>query len=162
MLIYILPIVNAHRQIFEFSCIPSSVELVLKLLRKLPPKNFDLQKQWGNRTGSFDEFDNRIICGVHFNSQFRFERDSNFPLNDLFDCIDKELRKNRYVIVSLEEGWNESQIIYHMYVIYSKSGEGDYLAVTKKNFTQTKIIQKVKQRIVKINGTDILTYKMVS
>ena len=40
-----LRIIDAHRQLYGMSCIPSSVEMVLKLLGRVPISYYDLQTQ---------------------------------------------------------------------------------------------------------------------
>jgi hypothetical protein len=51
-------IIDAHKQLYGVSCIPSSVEMVLKLLGQVPVSYYDLQMQWQNKLdGSFRDFD---------------------------------------------------------------------------------------------------------
>jgi hypothetical protein len=156
-----LRIVDNHKQVYDYSCIPSSVELVLKLLGRLPYEDTSLQFSWGNRTGSFGELDNKEMNGVRFKRQFDYPRDDSFPIIELFDCIDKELSDGNLVIVSLLVAQSKTHAYFHMYVIHSKSNSGDYLAVTKKDHVQTEQIDDVKQRIKSIKGTDILTYEVI-
>ena len=48
-------VVNSHAQLDDYSCIPSAVELVLKLLGRVPHDFYDLQRAWANRSdGSFN------------------------------------------------------------------------------------------------------------
>ena len=57
--------IDRHRQIYDAYCIPSSVEMVLKLIDRVPQDYFELQEAWKNKTdGSFANFDNRTIAGV--------------------------------------------------------------------------------------------------
>jgi len=39
-------IIGRHDQLFDWSCIPMAVELVLKLVGRMPPDSFELQKLW--------------------------------------------------------------------------------------------------------------------
>jgi len=148
-------IVSQHMQLFDCSCIPMTVELVLKLLNKIKSDDFTLQKQWQNKTdGSFSDFDGKFIEQITFKKKFGMSRNNNFPLQDLFDCIDKEVEAGRYVIISLANslGW-------HMYVIYDKNSSSDeYSAVSKNVKGDDLFINDVKAKVTQMNGTDILTY----
>ena len=49
-------IIKAHKQKYEYSCIPSAIEMVLKLLRKVGIDYYDLQDEWDNKkTGNFSD-----------------------------------------------------------------------------------------------------------
>lgn len=81
--------------------------MILKLNCKVESDFYNYQQIWGNKTdGSFRNFDNLIINGLRFSHKFNLQRDSNFPLADLFETIDEELAQNRYVLVSLVSGQN--------------------------------------------------------
>lgn len=87
-------ILAKHRQIAPNSCIPMAVELVLKLLGRMPVDSFDQQEQWQNRAdGSFANYNNRTINRVRFSCQFALPRDQNFPLENLFETISRDWRK---------------------------------------------------------------------
>jgi hypothetical protein len=78
-------IIDQHHQFNAPSCIPSSVEMVLKLEHREPVDFYDLQKAWGNKTdGTFADFDGRSIGGLTFHKQFSYPRTIFFPINDLF------------------------------------------------------------------------------
>jgi hypothetical protein len=147
-----------HQQKSEYSCIPMAVELVLKFIDKLQPEEFPIQTLWGNKNnGSFSDFDRRVIESVKFKHLFGNARGDSFPMQELFECIDHELKEERYVIVSLSNdqgGW-------HMFVIYAKDFKNDeYLAVSKNNHEDL-YLSNVKFRIKQMKGTDILTYSIV-
>jgi hypothetical protein len=150
-------IVSQHQQLDNYSCIPMSVELVLKLLGRISTDNYDLQREWRNRTdGSFAAFDGRTIAGVKFRLQFSLARDDKFPLEDLFKTIENELAANRYVIVSLavSGGW-------HMFVLYEQLPSGEFRAVSKiPSRTEMLIANQVRTAIRQMKGTDILTYEI--
>lgn len=58
-------IVDQHEQKYNLSCIPSTVELILKLLNRVPVDYYKLQDEWQNRNdGSFTNFDGRTIEGI--------------------------------------------------------------------------------------------------
>ena len=145
-------IINKHIQRYETSCIPSCVEMILKLLGKIPSKFYDLQEEWQNKQdGSFGDFNGQTICGVTFNQEFTEPRGRNFPMDRLFKKIDQELQAGRFVCVSLcsTDGW-------HMYIIHEKIN--DNYASFSKSGQQTIEENNVRQIITNINGTDILTY----
>src|SRR6266404_1055642 len=118
------PIIRtSHTQLDEFSCIPMSIEYVLKLLGRVPRDWFVLQFEWKNKkTRSFADFHEREIEGLKFRQQFAFQRGGDFPLNELFRTIDSELAASRYVIISLSMpgGW-------HNFVIHEHLPDAEYI-----------------------------------
>lgn len=150
-----LKIIDAHKQTYDASCIPSSVEMVLKLLGRVPSSYYQQQDAWKNKwDGNFKDFDGKTIEGVTFHKQFGLDRNDQFPLAKLFAAIDAELAAGRFVIISLASsaGW-------HMYLIHGKDKAGDFLAVSKAGDKTIK--QKgVKKIVTKMKGTDILTYEV--
>jgi len=146
-------IVDSHQQIYDMSCIPMSVEMVLKLLKQVPSSYYDLQKEWKNKAdGNFSNFDGRTFGRITFHKQFGFERNEQFPFTKLFSTIESELKAGRFVIISLASsaGW-------HMHVIYQQEPNGDFVAVSKagKETTET---HGIKGIVTQMKGTDILTY----
>lgn len=172
--------IRKHAQISRYSCIPSAVEMVLKLLGKAGDDYYEQQELWGNRsTGDFRPFDGETIEGVTFKIEFddrKNPRGNNFPIEDLFQFIDKELEGGRYVIISLssDSGW-------HMWIIYTKTDD-DYLAFSKNSpaiydsrlgqvvlspehgkitlRSEEEISEGIKNRIRVMRGTDTLTYRI--
>jgi hypothetical protein len=154
-------IVDDHKQLFDSSCIPMTIELVLKLTRREPVDFFKLQNAWQTKTdGSFADFDGKTIGGLTFHRQFTQPRGNNFPLKRLFATIDRELEAGRYVIISFQSGDHT----WHMHVIYGKSANGDFVAITKSGSkatgARTVEVRNVKEIVTKMKGTDILTYEM--
>jgi hypothetical protein len=148
-------IVDAHRQLYGFSCIPSSVEIVLKLTRRVPLTFHGLQHEWRDKTdGCFDHFDGRTIAGVTFHRKYAMTRCAMFPFKGLFAAVDAELAEGRPVIVGLE---NDNHDGYHNWVIVEKLPDGEYRAWSKAWF-QTIELTDVKRRIIEMGGTDIGTY----
>jgi|GEM_PF-564928 hypothetical protein len=145
--------INPHNQLFPNSCIPSSIEMVLKLTGRVDPQYYDLQNQWKNRRdGDGRDFDGKTIKGLTFKAHHcPPQRGPDFPLQELFDKIDSELRAGRYIIVSLEV----ENIHWHNYIIYESEGD-EYLAVTKGRDPEQ--ISDVKSRIRQMQGTDIITF----
>ena len=151
-------IVDNHKQLSEYSCIPMAVELVLKLLEHAPSDYFELQTQWNNsKAGSFANFDGQTIKGVTFHHQFSVANGRCFPpekMKQLFDTIDHELQEGRYVVVSLAHGNN-----WHNFVVYDQMADGEYQAASKAG-SDTWCRSDVKQIITEMTGTDILTYEV--
>ena len=148
-------IVDSHKQIYDMSCIPMSIEMVLKLLERVPGSYYKLQNPWKNKTdGNFSNFDGKTIEGVTFHKQFGLDRNDQFPFSKLFEAIDQELKAGRFVIVSLASGSG-----WHMYVIYDEDAGGDFLAVSKVG-SRTLEAKHVKTIIKAMKGTDILTYQL--
>jgi hypothetical protein len=151
-------IVKAHRQLAQFSCIPMSIEFVLKLLKLVPSDYFELQEKWNNFSGgTFACFDGQTLYGLSFKHQFSVDGGRNFckqKMEKLFNTIDQELDEGRYVIISLAEdgGW-------HNYIIYDRAPNAEYLAVSKK-CDGTRKYDDVKRRVSEMTGTDILTYRV--
>lgn len=149
-------IVNNHQQLDNFSCIPMSVELVLKLIGRVPIDYYDLQREWQNRTdGSFAAFDGRVINGVRFRLQFSLQRDDKFPFEDLFRTIKEELAAGRFVIISLavQGGW-------HMFVVFEMLPSGEFRAISKIPHRPGIIADGIRAIVQKMKGTDILTYNI--
>ena len=148
-------IIDQHEQRYDVSCIPSSVEMVLKLLGREPESYYDLQDAWQHKfDGTFGDFDNRTIQGVTFHRQFFLPRNDQFPLTNLFTAIDSELKAGRFVIVSLTSGAG-----WHMYVIYDEDESGDFKAVSK-DMKKTMTAVHLKKTITRMKGTDIMTYEV--
>jgi hypothetical protein len=152
-------IVSQHQQLDDYSCIPMSVELVLKLVGRVPVDYYGLQREWRNRTdGSFAAFDGRTISGVRFRLQFSLARDDKFPLDDLFRTIEGELAIGRFVIISLAMpgGW-------HMFVIHEMLPSGEFRAVSRSPHRREILVTEQVRGIVRqMKGTDILTYEIVA
>jgi hypothetical protein len=153
-------IVDEHKQLFDFSCIPANIELVLKLTGREPVSFFKLQEAWSTKTnGSFADFDGKTIAGLTFHQRFKNPRNKDFPLKRLMSVIDKELSSGRYVIVSLQSGKD----VWHIHVIYGKDADGDFVAITKvgskASGTKTIVVPHIKELLTRMEGTDIMTYE---
>lgn len=149
-------IVDVHTQLYVSSCIPMSVEFLLKLLKRVPVDFFNLQVEWQRSPyPDFSFFDGKTICNLRFHWLFKPEnRGDSFPLQELFTTIERELSSDRFVLISLAVpgGW-------HNYVVYEKSQNGEFYAVTKFCCGQTEYIKNVKDRVFQMKGTDILIYE---
>lgn len=148
-------VIDQHAQRYGMSCIPSAVEMVLKLLGREPESYYELQDAWKEKSdGNFSNFDNKTLRGVTFHQQFNLPRNEQFPLTQLFQRIDSELKAGRFVIVSLQSGNG-----WHMFVIYDEDAEGDFMAVSK-NGKDTSEANHLKNTIKRMKGTDIMTYEI--
>jgi hypothetical protein len=148
-------IIDAHEQRYFLSCVPSSVEMVLKLTGRVPQSYYELQDAWKNKAdGCFDTFDEKTFAGVTFHRQFCMARDSEFPLARLFETIDRELKAGRFVIVGLASGRGS-----HNWVIYDEGVDGEFLAVSKGG-RWTFQHSHVKEAITQMQGTEIGTYDL--
>lgn len=154
-------IVAAHKQLDCDSCIPMAVEFVLKLCRRIPPDNFDFQQEWKNRQEprekrNFGLFDGKILYGLRFRRQGNTDRGSHFDLDGLFRIIKQEVNEGRYVIISLwvPNGW-------HNFIIYDELPNGEFSAVTKGRSEGDGPFHNIRERVRRMQGTDILTYEVV-
>ncbi|MBK5721407.1 hypothetical protein JGH11_11030 [Dysgonomonas sp. Marseille-P4677] len=147
-------VVNNHNQIFESSCIPSTIEIVLKYCKVVDFDFYDLQNEWKNKTdGSFRDFDKKELYGVTFIHKFDLPRDANFPIDSLFQTIENELKSEKKVIISLP-----SNMGWHMFVIYKQTLDGEFVSYSKQ-WSHTLILRNTKEIVRKVNGTDIMTYR---
>lgn len=146
-------VVNNHNQIFQLSCIPSAVEMVLKYYKVVGFDFYDLQNEWKNKTdGSFRDFNNKELYGITFFQKFVLPRDTTFPIDSLFQTIENELKAGRKVIISLpsDAGW-------HMFVICKQTPDGEFVSYSKLG-SHTLILRNTKEIVKRSNGTEIMTY----
>lgn len=146
-------VINNHDQIFQLSCIPSAVEMILKYYKVVDFDFYDLQNEWKNKTdGSFRNFDNKELYGITFSQKFILPRDENFPIDSLFQTIENELKSEKKVIISLpaDEGW-------HMFIICKQTPDGEFVSYSKLG-SHTLILRNTKEIVKKSNGTEIMTY----
>lgn len=148
--------VQKHKQLYSMSCIPSSVEMVLKYNKKVGTDYFQLQEAWKEKSdGNFSDFDGKTIAGLIFNHRFNQPRKSSFPIENLYKAIEEELKAGRKVIISLPSGPN----FWHIYVLDRQTESGDFVAYSR-GYNNNNILEmnNIKALIRAINGTDILTY----
>jgi len=102
-------IIDLHEQKFFLSCIPSAIEMILKLEGKVDQDYYELQTEWNNNAGrSFDYFDNRTIHNLTYHR--KENPDDNIPY-----IIGEEITKGRYVAISIKNPKG-----FHIWVIYDK------------------------------------------
>ena len=160
---YVEGIIDQHDQIADYSCVPSSVEMALKLLKKVPLDFYEFQKRCDPNGGCFTDFDGKTISGVTFHRINLADRGVKFPFKRLFDIIDQEIEADRYVMVALV-GMSKKGRCYHGYVIFGKDrANNDYYSVTKASSNDRYVTQfdgNIKNRIIETQGTDILIYSI--
>ena len=147
-------VVQQHKQLYNMSCIPSAVEMVLKYNKKVNSNYYELQNSWKEKAdGTFQDFDNKTIYGLKFTRQFNLPRSNDFPIDSLFKTIDNEIVAGRIVIISLPSGQN----MYHMYLLDHKTDT--YLGYSR-GYNQDEVLKldNIKGFVKAMGGTDILTY----
>jgi len=146
-------IIDAHEQRYGMSCIPSAVEMTLKLMGRVGTNYYEQQDWWKEKAdGSFHNFDGKIVAGTTYHQRFTQGHGKDFPLAQLFEAIDRELSAGRYVIIGLPaEGGT------HDWVIYDETTDGEFLAVSKSG-PRTLENNHVRKTITDMKGTDIGTY----
>jgi len=167
-----LELIQVHKQLYEDSCIPMSVECVLKLLNLMPIDDFSLQSNKANSRksdwvkGYKHPYSN---SKVKFSREFELSDYGVLPVRgdhfikdyfeDLFKTIDNELACNRFVIISLDYDSN-----FHMEVIFNKINDNEYETITYSYKQPIHQINKhnLRQRVLNLKGTDILTYKLIT
>lgn len=151
-------VIESHRQVYNNSCIPSGVEIILKILGRVDLDCYDLQEEWGNRTdGSFADFHERELFGVRFRRRyFDSHRGPGFPLDELFRTISDELSNGRYVLISLTSpsGW-------HIYIVVEEIDD-EFLSISKKGpgTSENLYMWHTREMVRKMEGTDVLTYEV--
>ena len=176
-------LIKNHKQTKWNSCIPMSVECVLKLLKFMdgsvtPFQNDDdkLGTSYWVKGLTYPEDNPKVkFSREFFLEEYKYEngnlkygehnsRGQHFfddgYYDDLFIVIDDELKNGRYVIISLSSG----EGTYHMEVIYNKIDERNYNTITfyENQFLPSFLIHDLKARVRYMQGTDILTYKPIS
>ena len=152
-------IIDAHRQIFPMSCVPSAVEMVLKLLDKAERYYYDLQCETKNKGSDFARFDGVTIKGVEFKRVTQKNMDLS-SFQSFFSTIDDELAAGRKVMVSLKSRTKQQ---FHIHVIHEKRND-DYLAFTKVHEPdETKDYSgSVKDHMKSMDIADILIYRITN
>ncbi|HTB05546.1 MAG TPA: hypothetical protein VK806_01250 [Bacteroidia bacterium] len=146
-------IIQGHQQIHPKSCVPMSVEFVLKYEKQMDISNFGLQEDLAKH-GNSNWVDGYKHGNIEFSRPVEFynKRGANFPFEALYSKIISELSEDRLVIISLLESDGD----FHNYVIYDcDSKNGELIATTKGRPNSNNVWERVQQ----INGTDILIYK---
>jgi hypothetical protein len=144
-------IIDSHVQCPGNTCIPSAVEMVLKLHGAVDTDYYELQDTWSG--SSFADFDGREIHGFRFKQVYSpADRRATFPFHDLFRRIQDELQQGRMVIISLPSNQG-----FHVWIIHDYDG-GNFHAFSKSD-GHTIRENRVMEIVQGIGGTDILVYQ---
>ena len=148
-----IKIVCAHKQLYGNSCVPMSLEFVLKLIGQVGTDYYELQDEKGDVQRGGVEYDGKLIKGLTF-KYITEDWGLNFPLEEIFESIKYELAHDRYVIVTIGDG------PYHNVIVYGYDETRDeFLGVTRyHNDADYKLINDVKNCISINQGTGILIY----
>jgi len=154
-----------HQQIYIDSCIPSAVEMILKLNSRVDEDYYSLQVEQYRKLHIENNLDNEKYRSFDYlNDQeyyrLKFTKFSNQPAEELFQKIDKEINEDRYVIISLR---NQNSFGFHMWIIYGYNKvNNDYLNFSKRYCSSDLIcFDYLKDHVRYMGKTDILTYKFV-
>ena len=169
--------ISNHVQLFSNSCIPMSVECILKLEQIIPMNDFRFQND-ADKRGKAEWIDSigaiQKPCGktMLISRQFEHERNDYFlanHFNELFETIDEELKNGRFVVICLmprTDGCEGSDFTlyngdFHMYIIYGINEIQKTYAILDFDFNRELITY---QNVDLINwvrtmkGTAIYTY----
>jgi hypothetical protein len=162
--------ISGHRQTTNVSCVPMSVECVLKLLKLMKLDDFSLQEDT-KKSGTSDWVRGFKYYGtkspVIFSREFLLKDEGINPdkgphfmknyFEPLFRRIDQELSLGRFVIISLKSG----PMSTHNEVIFNKISDDEYQTLTFYHNVPDPAIHNhnLKERVRVMEGTDILTYK---
>lgn len=150
-------VISQQKQLYGNSCIPSGVEIILKVLGRVDIDYYDLQEEWDDRTdGSFADFDKKELFGVRFTHRFfDIPRGPDFPLDELFQMISDELSNGRLVLISL--GMPPR---FHIFAVV-REAEGEFLSISKQGPKTSRNLseRRTKRTVRQMRGTDILTYE---
>lgn len=164
-------IIKLHKQIAQNSCVPMSVECVLKLTGIVRPDFFEFQND-PQKIGTsnwvkgfmYPEEKPKVLFNRQFlptdlgQSENRGDYFMSNLFHKLFDTIDKELENKRFVIITLDSGPN-----YHNYIVYDRENDSTYKLLTFFHGNPNPFTSSVnlKQRVSQMGGTDILTYEEI-
>jgi hypothetical protein len=165
--------IELHKQNVWNSCVPMSVELVLKLIGLLDPAVTPLQDD-PKKIGTSDWIKRPQFKFPHENPKIIFDReylnvDKNEPdhtdealqknLEPTLKTIDTELQSGRYPIISVRTSSDDST---HNIVVYGKIDDDNYKTITFHY--QSGVLnqpENLRQKIIERKGTDLITYKFL-
>jgi hypothetical protein len=165
-------LISEHYQFAHGSCIPSMIEVVLKLEGIIDIDDFrfqsDKSKWWDSSWIDDLNLKNSEEKSLIFKRHFEEPRGSNWLnkfRNTFFSLIDEELSMGRFIIVIMNSGQGN----YHPEIIYSKKKSYIYYTFTfhaqdSLNVNgMYKYEQDLFQRvIVQMEGTALYTYNRLS
>lgn len=150
-------IVDQCAQYYDWSCVASCVEIVLKIEGKVPMEFRALQDLQKNTMSGFAPF-RKETCGILHGLEFT-ETPFNHPFDGLADLLGSELDDGRFPIISLCSGLDHAAKTgtVHEYVVVQYTG-ADFLALSKANAaTQEELV--FKNLSGTMPHTHVLTYK---
>lgn len=161
----LLPINNEevliyHEQKKEHSCVPMSVEFMLKLAGELPLKFNDFQDGLDtvkSEKGHGSEYQDKEVGNVILKHLFDQPRGS-YDVTQLIETIKKELDAGRYVQIALDNGVGG----YHCWVVWGYVDDTMYAITKYQNQRYPVIIDDVITRLKNMGGSDIIVYRELS
>jgi len=160
-------IIDVHQQKFANSCVPSGVEIILKLEGIINPNSFFLQETYGNNSRGGDDFHDKIFSNG--NLRIKFLKVLLPNLSDIFHRIDAELNNHRYVLIPLKTSPDgDPNWTCHVHLVYDFAENGEYKNVTKlhglptiwESNTKTRFTANFNQEINgPMRGIDFLVYE---
>ena len=154
--------INPHIQVHAYSCVPSSVEMALKILGSAPANYYTLQNACNPNGGCFTDHNGQTYFGTTFRRINLADRGDNFPFGDLFNIIDTEIDADKLVMIALPSRDAQGRPCYHGHVIFKKNlANQDYNSITKIGYgaaSQTRFYTGIKNAVREIEGTDILVH----
>lgn len=154
-------IIEKHQQLFEVSCVPMSIEFLVKLEDTTQVNFYEEQHKHPNGKIGGEYYDKKIIHSLSFSHLFsnsKNPRGTSFPLQQLIDKMKEEIDNGRYFQISLESGGNN----YHMWIIYGYNDNLDFFGITKYwNNPHPHRISNVIEKLKKMGGTDIVVYQKI-
>lgn len=170
-------VIQEHQQMYEKSCVPMSVEFVVKLVDPSQIFYYDEQHRFPDGTSWGGNFNNRKINNITFYHLFTNDRHT-YSLDPLFDKIKEELNNDHYVQLSLVSEWkidtmgkfildgNGHKIpnCFHCWVVFQYDETGEFHGVTKyfnnQQPKQPSYTFNIREQLIEMGGTDILTYSV--
>ena len=148
-----------HEQKNENSCVPMSVEFMLKLAGVIPLGFYNFQ--YGLDTvrsefGSGEEYNEKKVGKVVLKQLVNQPRGS-YQVSDLIEYIKEELDADRYVQIALDNGAGG----YHCWVVWGYVDDTMYAITKYFNQRYPVIIDNVTSRLRALGGSDILIYRVL-
>jgi hypothetical protein len=155
-------IIDKHEQKQDFSCIPSAVEMILKLEGLVNLDYYEEQDSYTYKQGnSFSLYDGKILINLKFRHLFYIIRNVKFPLEELFDTIQRELNSNKFIAISLSESYDNNGATgnFHNYIVHS-CNNNEFQSLSKKD-KETIFCDFIKLWVKNMKGSDILVYERI-
>jgi hypothetical protein len=169
-------VIQEHNQMYEQSCVPMSVEFIVKLVDPSKIPYYDEQHRYPDGKCWGKNFDNKKINNITFHHWFFGDRHT-YLLDPLFVKMKEELDNNRYVQLSLVSEWKTDSFgtflldgqghkipnCFHCWVVFQYDETGEFHGVTKyfnnRQPKQPSYTFTIREQLIEMGGTDILTYR---